>query len=237
MQPSVSAIIEVTLWFAVFRFSNTETVAGFSLNHYLSYAIWATFIGRITSNWMYEFRMSEEIETGTLNGLLVRPLSFFEYYLSQFLGYKIITTLISLVVPILVVMAFKLPTDLSKLPIVFALIGYYLIFVHCLSFVICTAAFHFTKTHSLTVAKNLGLWILSGELIPIDLIPEPYQTWILNLPFANAIYIPIAYLTGRSSIDLVWHGFFTTTIGILCTSILGYFFWKKGLKSFVGTGA
>lgn len=225
------------MWFAVFRFAGAENIGGFSLHSYLAYALWATFIARITSNWMYEFRMSEEIESGSINGLLVRPMTFFEYYLSQFLGYKLVTTAISLIVPFLCILIFKLPTDFSKIPLVFTLILYYLIFVHCLSFIISTAAFHITKTHSLSVAKNLGLWLLSGELIPIDLIPEPYQSWILQLPFCNAVYTPVAYLTGRAEINLVWQGFASISLGILILSVLGWYLWRQGMKTYVGTGA
>ena len=100
LQPLFSALIELLLWIAVFRSISGNEIAGFSRENYLAYALWGAFVSRITSNWMYEFRMIEDIESGSINGLLVRPASFFEYYLSQFLGYKILTTAVSLVFPI-----------------------------------------------------------------------------------------------------------------------------------------
>jgi ABC-2 type transport system permease protein len=233
----VATLIELTLWTSVFMTSGKSEINGFTLPMYLSYALWGTFIARIAANWMYEFRMVDEIESGSINGLMVRPMSFYEYYLSQFMGYKMITTVISLIVPFIVVEIFKLPVMYERLPLVFLLVFYYLFLVHTISFIVSTVAFSLTRIHSLTVAKNLAFWILSGEIMPIDLLPEPYRTWILNLPFCNAVYIPVGYLTGRIPIEMVYHGFMTTTVGLLVAGVLGVLLWRNGVRKYVGTGA
>lgn len=207
------------------------------MEHYLAYALWAPFVARITSNWMYEFRMIEEIESGSLNSLLVRPMSFFEYYLSQLMGYKIVTTLISLLVPILVGYLFSLPVNVSRLPLAFALIIYYVLFIYLLSFIVSTIAFHLTKIHSMTVAKNLALWLFSGELVPLDLIPKPYQEIFINLPFASAVYLPVGYITGRLDQAALLHGFQSTTLGLVVGGAVAFGLWKWGLRKYVGTGA
>ncbi|MGZ3685036.1 MAG: hypothetical protein ACXVCI_14340 [Bdellovibrionota bacterium] len=110
-QPLMSALIEILLWFAVFRSVGGREIAGFSRENYLAYAIWASFVARITSNWMYEFRMIDDVESGSVNTLLARPVSFFEYYLSQFMGYKVITSVFSLIFPLAAVAWFGLPTQ------------------------------------------------------------------------------------------------------------------------------
>lgn len=181
--------------------------------------------------------MHEEIESGSINGLLVRPMSFFEYYLSQFLGYKGITTLVSMVVPLAAVIIFQLPTDFLKLFPAFILVFYYLFFVQLVSFLISTVSFHLTRVSSLTVAKNLALWLLSGELIPIDLLPDPWRSGILNLPFANAVYIPVGYVTGRVPVEMLLHGFATVTWGILILAPVCWLAWRAGLRKYSGTGA
>lgn len=237
LQPLAAALIELCLWYSVFKVNGVTQIQGFALDDYLAYILWATFVGRISTNWMYEFRMIEEIETGSINNLLCRPFSFFEYYLSQFLGYKIITTLVSLIVPFLAILFFKLPTDWSRAPLAFALIVYYLIFVHLLSFFICTFAFHLTKVSAITMAKNLGLWLLSGELLPLDIMPEPWKSFLISLPFANAVFVPVGYLTGRFGVETVWQGFASISVGIVILIPACTIFWKRSLRSYVGTGA
>lgn len=153
------------------------------------------------------------------------------------MGYKMITTLVSMTIPFAAIFLFDLPTKLERLPLALLLVCYYLFFVHTISFIVSSVAFSLTRIHSLTVAKNLAFWILSGELLPVDLIPDPYRSWILALPFCNAVYIPVGYITHRIPIEMVWQGFFSTTLGLLCAALLGTIMWRQGLRKYVGTGA
>lgn len=237
MQPFITGLIELTLWIAIFVNAAGPTIAGFTKEYYLSYALWAAFVSRITANWMYEYRMIEEVDSGSINGLLVRPMSFFEYYLSQLLGYKFIIIFFSFLVPLILTWWMDLPTDFSRLPLTLLLIAYYLVLVQTISFLVASLAFHLNRVYSMTIAKNLALWVLSGELFPLDLLPEPYRTWVLNLPFANAVYIPVGYLTGRIPVEMVLHGFLTTTYGIGVIGLIAYSIWRNGLSKYAGTGA
>ncbi len=236
-QPMISSIVEMVLWMAIFKGAQVDQIAGFARPYYLAYALWATFVARTTVNWMYEYRMIEEIDSGTINGLLVRPMSYFEYYLSQLLGYKALTTLISFAFPVLTILVLQLPTIWSRLPLALGLIFYYVIFVYSMSFCISALAFFFNKVHSLTTTKNLALWLLTGELFPLDLMHENIRRVFLDLPFSCGVYIPVGYITGRIGTDQVLHGFITITVGLLITSPLGFIIWRKGLRSYVGTGA
>ena len=237
LQPIFAALIEVTVWLSVFSNSGVTTIAGFGKAYYISYVLWGAFIARITSNWMYEFKMMEDIESGAVNSFLVRPISFFEYYLYQFMGYKICTTAISLVVPLGVCLWFRFPFDPWRLPLVLLLTTYYLIFVHLVSFCLASMAFHFNKVYSFTVAKNLAFWLLSGELFPLDILPKFWKEVLLTLPFSNAVYIPVAFLTGRAGPLLLVRGFATITLGILVFGLLARWIWTSALKSYSGTGA
>lgn len=222
---------------AIFAVSSSDTIGGFTKEYYLSYVLWTAFIARLTSSWMYEFRMIEEVESGSINGLLVRPMSYFEYYLSQLMGYKAIVVVFSLIFPMILGSIFNFPILWERLPGTLALVFYYLVLVHILSFMISTVAFHLNKIYSLTVAKNLGLWLFTGELFPLDLLPEPWKSIIINLPFANAVYIPVGYLTGRIGTDMLLHGFMTNTLGIAVFGTISYGMWKWGLSKYAGTGA
>lgn len=237
VQPIVVAVIEITLWSAVFASTHRTTINGYPRESYLSYALWAVFFARIAANWMYEMRMIDEVDTGTINSILVRPISYFEYYLSQFVGYKLLTTFISFVPPILICLWFNFPTQFSRLPLALCLGVYHLLFVYSLSFVISSFSFFFNKVHSFTVAKNIALWMFTGEMFPIDLIPQPYREWVLSLPFVSGVYVPVGYLTGRIPIEGVWRGFLNSTIGILVCGVLARVMWLRGRQTYSGTGA
>ncbi|MBX2988382.1 MAG: ABC transporter permease [Bdellovibrionaceae bacterium] len=237
VQPSMTAVIELLLWLALFQGAAGGTIGGFTLPYYLSYALWGAFFARIASSWMYEFRMIEEIESGSVNGLLVRPFSFYEYYFSQLMGYKFITTFVSFLIPLGATLLLDWPAQMDRLPLATLLVFYYLILVHSISFLVSCCAFFWNRIHSFTVAKNLAFWILTGELVPLDLMPEPYRGWVINLPFASGVYVPVAYLTGRAEVSMVWNGFLSVTVGLIAVNAAGALLWKKGLRSYVGTGA
>lgn len=236
-QPIVAALIEITLWYAIFRGAGFATLAGYDLNSYLAYAFWAAFVGRISTNWMYEYRMIAEIESGSINSLLTRPVSFFEAYLGQLLGYKSIVLLGSLWVPIVFCKFMGLPFHFERLPGFLLTIILYLFLVHLISFIVATLSFHLTRVGSFTMAKNLGLWLLSGELFPLDLLPEPYRSWVIRLPFSNAVYIPVGYITGRVDFITWAQGLLSLAVGLLFFGLLACFAWRKGIATYVGTGA
>lgn len=236
-QPALATFIEILLWIAIFSSVGSDTIAGFPKENYLAYVLWASFVGRVTSNWMYEFHMIEAIESGQVNGMLVRPVSFFETYFSQFLGYKCATAFFSFLFPVAAAAIFQLPLIWTRIPGMLAIILFYLIFVHLMSFCVACLAFRLNKVWSFTVAKNLALWIFTGELFPLDLFPEPWKEIMIALPFANAVYTPVGYVTGRVGEEILLQGFLSTFLGIAVLGLLASWMWKSGLRSYVGTGA
>lgn len=237
VQPLITVGIELLMWFAIFQTANTLEIGGFTRDNYLAYGVWAPFLGRIAVSWMYESMMVEEVASGSINVILTRPISFYEYYLSQLMGYKIITTILSMIAPLLVTYFFDLPVHYSRLPLAISLVFYYLFLVHTLSFVISTFAFYMTRVRSLTLVKNLTLWLLAGELVPIDLMPPAIAKILLLSPFPAGVYTPVAYITGRAGSDLVLQSFISVTVSIFFAVILGTVLWRKGLQSYTGTGA
>lgn len=233
----LSSGIEVALWTAMIAGMNVETLGGFGREYYLAYALWATFVGRLTSNWMYEFNMIDEIETGKVNAILTRPISFYEFYLSQFFGYKTACMVASFVIPIAVCLFFNAPFHLDRMPLMLLMIAFYLVFTHTLSFCVACLAFHLNRAQALTGMKNLAIWVLAGELIPLDLYPEPFKSFLLHTPFASAVYTPVGYITGRFGVEVMLNGFMTLFAGMAVVGLIATILWKNGVRAYTGTGA
>lgn len=229
--------MEIALWGAIFAGTGRTLMAGFPREMYLSYALWAAFFARISTNWMYEYTMIDEIDTGAVNSILTRPISFFEYYLGQFMGYKILTALISLVAPVLVVFFWPQAAIWARLPVAFLLAIYYLILVYTVSFAVVSLGFFLNRVHSFTGAKNMALAMITGELFPLDLIPEPYRYWVLLMPFSSGVFVPVGYLTGRLQFKSILNGFLSVTVGILFFGAISRILWMRGRRLYSGTGA
>ncbi|MEK6628551.1 MAG: ABC-2 family transporter protein [Bdellovibrionota bacterium] len=242
IQPILTVGVEVLLWVAIFNTvaktaDATGLIGGFGRDSYLAYAVWAPFLGRIAISWMYEAMMVEEVASGSINTILSRPLSFFEYYLSQTLGYKVITTLFSVTVPIALSLYFKLPIHFDRLFGAFLIVVYYLFLVHTMSFIVSALGFYLTRVRSFTLLKNLSLTLLGGELVPIDLMPKALADLLLTLPFTAGVYVPLAYITGRGGSELLMQGFISTTWGLAVAGTVAYILWNRGIREYTGTGA
>lgn len=238
IQPILTVGIEVLLWIAIFKTAGASgLIGGFGRDAYLAYAVWAPFLGRIAISWMYESMMVEEVVSGSINTILSRPISFFEYYLSQTLGYKVVTTIFSMIVPIAASIYFKLPVFYGRLPLAFVLVVYYILLVHTMSFMVSTLGFYLTRVRSFTLLKNLTLLLLGGELVPIDLMPQGLSELLLNLPFSAGVYIPLAYITNRNDISLMYTGFYNVTWALILCGLVSYLLWTNGVKQYTGTGA
>jgi ABC-2 type transport system permease protein len=181
--------------------------------------------------------MIEEIHSGAINGLLARPISFYEYFLSLFVGQKLISTTISLAIPIAVFICTDSTTHFARLPIALVLAGFSLTLTHTICFVIASFGFYFNRIHAFTVAKNFALCLVTGELFPLDLLSEGYRKWILRLPFASAVYIPVGYLTGRVDASAVSWAFFKVSVGLMIFGGAGAILWSRGHARYSGTGA
>ena len=81
------------------------------------------------------------------------------------------------------------------------------------------------------------IWVLTGELMPLDLLPSPIREWVIALPFSCGIYLPAAYLSGRIETDVFMQGFISLAAGGIFFGLLARFVWKKGLRRYSGTGA
>ena len=237
IQPLATGLIEVILWIAVFQSIASKTIVGFTKEYYLSYALWGAFITRIATNWMYEHRMIQEVETGSVNAILARPVSFFEYYLSQYLGYKLIIAASSFFIPFVFCWLWQLPLHVERVPGMLLLVVYYLVFSHLMSFCVACCAFFWNRVYNLTGAKNLFLWLLTGELFPLDLVPPPYRQVLIDLPFSSAVYVPVGYITGRIGHDGLLKGFVSVTVGIVVVGLIAKMMWHRGLLKYSGTGA
>lgn len=237
VQPSLTTSIELALWFGILTAAGVQTLNGYSRASYLTYVLWATFVSRVTSNWMYEYRMSTDVETGEINAILVRPMSYYEHYLFQFLGYKAASCLVSFTIP--VVICFLFPTTIlwARLPAALALIALYLVFAHTLSFFVATLSFFMTRAQSITTIKNMILWVLTGEMFPLDLIPEPLKSAVLHLPFACGVYVPVGLLSGRIGWPAFWSACQSLVVGIAIVGGIAAFFWRRGLRAYTGVAA
>ena len=229
-------LVEVAFWSGLIEASGKKLLGGFPLSYYLSYFLYLVLqLGSV--NWRFERAMIAEINSGAVNALLVRPSSFYEYHLGQLLGQKLITAAVMTPVIITIASLWGLPFYVERLPAALFMGLCYVVFLFSLSFAVAAMAFFFDHVYSLNVTKNMMIWFLTGELMPLDLLPSPIREWVIALPFSSGIYLPAAYLSGRITTETFLQGFISLAIGGVFFGLIARLIWRRGLRCYGGTGA
>jgi ABC-2 type transport system permease protein len=229
-------LVEAAFWSGLIKASGSNQLGGFPVSYYLGYFLYSILqLGSI--NWRFERAMISEINNGAVNALLLRPGSFYEYHLGQLLGQKLVTALAMIPVMLFIAWMWNLPFHVDRLPLVLLMGFTYVIILFSLHFAVASMAFFYDNVYSLNTSKNMIIWILTGELMPLDLLPSPLREWIIALPFSSGIYLPASFLSGRIELDIFMRGFLSLAIGGLFFGLLSAFIWKKGLRRYSGTGA
>lgn len=234
--PLCSFLVEAAFWTGLITASGNELLAGFPAPYYVGYFLYIILqLGSM--NWRFERTMIAEINSGAVNALLLRPSSFFEYHLGLLLGQKLITACAMAPVVTLIAWWWNLPFHADRLPAVLFMGICYVILLFSLHFAVASMAFFFDNVYSLNNTKNMIIWVLTGELMPLDLLPSSIREYVIALPFSSGIYLPAAYLSGRIGTDVFMRGFISLAVGGLCFGLLARFIWKQGLRRYSGTGA
>lgn len=228
--------IEAAFWLGIFQASGQATIGGYHLADYLAYLLW--FLTQFGSmNLRSERMMIEEVNSGAVNSILLRPTSYYEFQLGQFLGEKILKS--TLMIPVILGIATwgDLPIHIERLWPAMAMGYCYLILLYTLNFCLASLSFFFENIYNINLTKNMVLWFLTGELIPLDLFPPWLHDVLIRLPFAGGIYLPAGYVSGRVPLDQFLFGFVSIAAGILFFGFMARIIWKRGLRHYTGTGA
>lgn len=229
-------LVEAAFWTGVIQTSGNQLLGGFPLRYYLGYFLWLMLqLGAV--NWRFERAMISDINTGAVNALLLRPSSFYEYYLGQLIGQKVMVVLAMTPVVFLIAWTWNLPLIPERLPLALLMGFSYVILLFSLHFAVASMAFFFDHVYSLNNTKNMLIWFLTGELMPLDLLPSPIREIVIALPFSCGNYLPAAYLSGRITTEVFMRGFISLAIGGIVFGLIARFVWQRGLRSYSGTGA
>jgi len=224
------------LWDAVFADSG-RIVFGYDRAGILTYVfgilIVRSFVLSARSN-----NVSGEISSGDLSNYLVKPVSYFKYWLTRDFSSKVLNLIFAFFETSLLIILLKPPLFIQKNIVN---LGGFLILLSLAVFIYFTILF---------IASSVPFWMpeaawgvqfvfivvivefLSGSLFPLDVLPLSFQR-VLNLtPFPYLIYFPIQVYLGKVENFLILKAVFVSAVWAVILWFLMDYIWKKGLKVF-----
>ncbi len=199
MQWAVQAMamtITVYFWRAVY--GEQTVIAGLSQAQTLNYTLLALVFSPLAFNTSFIYWFGHLLKEGQIAIELLRPLDFQGgQYVSRVA--ELVMDLVMqtpLLILAVVVFGVRLPTDplTWAVFVVSALIGHAVLFFF--DWTVACLSFYTTENWGLSVVRyGIGLFA-SGMLVPLALMPDWLRGVLLALPFAQSLYVPLAFLTG-----------------------------------------
>lgn len=225
------------LWSSIYR--SGGQIGEYSLEQLISYYLIVTFLGLIMRENDVAWNVGDEIRLGTITNILLKPISYFSYKMSQNLGrilYKMVIYSAVLAVLFLILRGyFSFSMDALRL-FYFAISVVLGLAINIIFFyIIGLSAFWFGFIGGFNFATHMIVNFLSGFIIPLDLLPGVILKINNFLPFKYMTFVPVSIFNGRAElglslllIPLVW---------IIGLYIFSAFLFKKGIRKYEGYGA
>jgi ABC-2 type transport system permease protein len=232
----VEPVVYLVVWSVVAEASGGE-VGGYTPGGFAAYYIvWMLVrnMNIVFTPYGWEFRIRE----GQLSGMLVRPIHPLHYDLAYFAGWKVIAVL--LWVPIAVVLAWlfrpELTVNLAQVAtFLIAIWGAYVIRT-LLLFVLGMVTLWTTRVAALFELYFTAELLLSGRLVPLDLMPDWVLVWVDWLPFRSTFGFPIEALVSDLSGPELVRGLIAQLVWIVVGWALAMVVWKRAIRRYSAVG-
>ena len=202
----------VFFWRAVYE--NGGTLGGLTLQQTLNYILIAQLLLPLVENRLI-FNFGWMIREGQVAIDLLRPLDFQARFYVDSAGNLLLNLLLKTPLLIFAVLVFGL--ELPRDPVVWFVFVVALILGHavlfCFDWIFACIAFYSTETWGLSVVRVALVTFFSGALVPLQMMPDWLRAIANALPFAQAVYVPVSFLSGITpvsdalrvwSVQLLW---------------------------------
>jgi ABC-2 type transport system permease protein len=176
-----------------------SSVAGFTLNDAISYTWITQSLISIGAGWIDTRDLMQTIRSGDVVADLMRPWSFFGYWLSRSLGERIYNLLARGSLTYLIgVLYFRAHVPSAEEALGFAAsIGLALLVSFALNFLVNLSAFWLMDDSGVSMIVNVLLQFFSGFLVPLAFFPAPLAALARVLPFQAITGLPAQVFLGQ----------------------------------------
>lgn len=231
-------LVNLALWSAVAREQPNGQFGRFGQEDFQAYFLGAFIVRTVTGSWVV-WQMNQEIRMGTLSMRLLRPLHPFVAYATEHVAAVPLRALIALPVGVILLVALggsHVPHDWLQLALILpSLAGAWLItFVAML--VIGTLGL-FMERSTAVFEVWLGTYaVLSGYLVPLELMPWWIRDAARWLPFRYMLGAPVELMTGLATRESALRDLALQWAYVLFFVLLARAVWRAGVRRFEAYG-
>lgn len=225
------------LWQAVFV--ETTAIAGYTMADLVTYFILSRFLVQVIPAIVWT-EIGDNIKTGELNQFLIRPINYVKYYFVSMLSNNFVYGLFAALLTIIFALFFwKYLLFLSD-PLYWLFFLVSIILGFCLAFLfgtcLCLTAFWVEDIGGLQRVQQLLITLLSGALVPLDLLPENLSKLFPWLPYRYMLSFQAEIYLQRLQVQEILAG--VAGMVVWCLFFLGlcHLMWQMGIKRYTAYG-
>jgi ABC-2 type transport system permease protein len=233
-------ITTILLWRAIYEGSGQSSLAGFRYREMIAYLL-LTHISRMFSSMPgLAGGIARDVREGTLKRYLIQPIDMVGYLLSYRIAHKIAYITMSFIPYGLLFFICRGYFDgFPDAPTMAAyLVSLVLAFLvgFCFEASVGMVGFWFLEVTSLLYIVMTLNFFISGHMLPLDLLPQPWSSILKALPFQYMAYFPAVVFLGKiKGWELVFH-LFLELFWALFFMALARGLYRLGLKRYSAYG-
>jgi ABC-2 type transport system permease protein len=231
----------ILLWQAVFAGANQPKLSGFSFNDMVAYLLLVHISRMFSSMPGLAAGIARDVREGTLKKYLIQPIDMIGYLISYRAAHKMAYIATSaLPYGLLFLLCWPLFPKISldgwhiAAYIVSLLLAFLIGFFFEIS--IGMVGFWFLDVTSLLYIVNTLNFFVSGQMFPIDLLPQPWDTILKLLPFKYMAYFPAAIFLGKIDEPCLVSELLLQAAWVVIFIILSRWLYRLGLKRYSAFG-
>lgn len=235
----VPFFIRICLWKLAYASNGTGEIQDYTYSEMFAYNVSAMLFAYLNTTY-FQYETAGEIKDGSLSRYLVKPIDHMLYWGSRLAGDKFIHVIYSFIFVGVsgIIFGDSLQGYLvwSNVPFTMIAVVFSVILNFLIYYLISLAAFWFLEISSFFSALTLIISLLSGEIIPIDVMPDVVEKVLNVLPFSYSVYFPVQVLLGRQALPEI---FFRLAVQIVWIGVLvlaGRAVWHIGIGKYESVG-
>lgn len=215
----VSMIVFVYFWRAVY--ANTSTLSGLALSQTITYILLARLLSPLVETRTIFF-FGFMIRQGQIAVELTRPLDMQARIMTESFA-ELLVFLVQRLPLFLIAWLFfglHLPSDATLWGAFFVSLVLGQIVLFLFDWMFACLAFYVTETWGLSVVRVAAGSFFSGAIVPLVMMPDWLQDLAAGLPFAQAMAVPVSFLSGISTAADAPHIWLTQILWLLVLLVL-----------------
>lgn len=233
-------VTTILLWKAIYEGSGQSSLAGFRYREMIAYLLLTNISRMFSSMPGLAGGIARDVREGTLKRYLIQPIDMVGYLLSYRIAHKLAYITMSFIPYALLFFVCRgyfdgFPDPLTMFAYAISLILAFLVGFFFEASVGMVGFWFLEVTSLLYIVMTLNYFI-SGHMLPLDLLPQPWSGILKALPFQYMAYFPAVVFLGKvQGRDLVLH-LFLELFWALFFMALARGLYRMGLKRYSAYG-